>query len=90
MLVSTTSGVMLAEKDSERSHTVDDNGREIEEHARDLVRMFFGRSVTSQQFCPASVQAGIHRLLLLEHVLSKTSEGSGYGLPEVIGLTLLA
>jgi hypothetical protein len=89
-LVSITLGVILAENDSEKYQTVDDNGPEVEEHARDLVRMVFGRSLTSQQLYQSSAQEGIHRILLLEHLLSKTSPGSGYGLPAVSGLTLLA
>lgn len=62
----------------------------VEKHARDLVRMFFGWLATSQQFYQVLSCAIIQRFLLRVHILSKTSEGSGYILPCFNGLILLA
>lgn len=42
-----------------RSLTVDDNASHVEEHARDLVRVFFWRSLTSQKFCKVSARVNI-------------------------------
>ena len=66
-----------------------ENGH-VEKHARDLVRMFFGWFATSQQFCQVLSRIIIRSFLLRVHVLSKTSEASGYSLPCVKGLILLA
>lgn len=51
MSVNTTSGGIVIKQHRKRSQTVDDEYSHIEERARDLVRMLFRRSLTSQQFC---------------------------------------